>query len=111
MRVQFQDSVKGKTQNTHALAIDSKSEEGVTVAQVEKATKALVGSLRKVKSWPKQSHAEFKKAAKKMLGRIKKLPPNGIFKQGANVVRVKFSRDDIEYRVDLENLRGHNLRS
>jgi RHS repeat-associated protein len=60
---------------------------------------------------PKYLYDEFNAAVGKFDSKVSKFPPGGVI-QGGEVrsARVEFGRPGCSYRIDLQNLRGHNLR-
>jgi hypothetical protein len=115
MRVQLQDHEPGRGKdNTLARAVSAKAEPGVTVEQLCDALDGLLREAPGAKWIGKPYQPEFKKAVARIKQRIRRIPPNGIFKEGANIkpLQQTFRGDGkVVFRVDIESLRGHNLRS
>lgn len=113
MRVQFQDHESGRKDNTLGESVAAKSDPGVTVKQVHDALDRLLTEMPKVKWIGKAYHKPFEDAVRRVKKKVSGLPPNGFYGKAGNLkaLQEKFPGDGkVEYRVDVENLRGHNLR-
>jgi hypothetical protein len=114
MRVQFQDHEPGRRKdNTLAKSVSAKSDPGVTVEQIHDALDSLLHEMPAAKWIGKSYHTLFKRAVARIKRKVRTLPPNGFDKGGTNISALQqvFRGDGkVEYRIDVENLRGHNLR-
>jgi len=103
MRLQLQT---GK-HTPFGLPIINSEEIGVTKSQVFAELQALNAETLAINPELAKSK-EFQSAIISMSVKVKNLL--GGVTQGGNVLRTKFKYQGTEYRIDLENLRGHNLR-
>jgi RHS repeat-associated protein len=117
MRVQLQDAPG----HTFGIPITNVPELGVTVGQVGQAVLAMWQYRRSLASWFPESHDTA--LIKGMAGVTKKAKdsyPFGVFQGSSQVYSRQWNENDSRgnrpvprgyYRVDFENLRGHNLRN
>jgi RHS repeat-associated protein len=116
MRLQLQDT----TGNTFGIPIVNTKEVGVTVSQVGQAVLGLWQYRRTLASWFPGSHdTALIKGMAGVTKTAKGLPPVGVFQGSTQLYSFQWNRDDPKglrpvkrgyYRVEIENLRGHNLR-
>jgi hypothetical protein len=114
MRVQFQDSQAGRTVNTFAQAVENSEAEGVTVAQVHLLLDQMLAQMPLQARWiPSRLHPQFRIMVDETRRKVANAPPGGVFGIGGNVRALQSTyrdRGGTEYRVDVENCRGSNLR-
>lgn len=116
MRLQLQDAPG----HTFGIPIENVPEVGVTVSQVGQAVLSLWQYRRTLASWfPQEYDTALIKAMAGVTKRAKELPPFGVFQGNPQVYSRQWNKNDFNgnqpvdrgyYRVDFENLRGHNLR-
>jgi len=99
MRVQLQEG------NTHydSEVVTALPQRGVTVVQMERALEVMFHRAKTL--IPSRFESDFLGAIARTSVGLRLFPPVGVI-QGGNVWRETFS----SFRVDTENLRGHNLR-
>jgi hypothetical protein len=117
MRLQLQDHPG----NTFGIPIINTKEVGVTVGQVGQAVLALWSFRRTFATWFPQSHeTALIKAMAGVTKKAKEAYPDGVFGGSSQVYSRQWNQNDPKgnrpvsygyYRVDFENLRGHNLRN
>jgi len=110
MRLQLQYG----TNNLWSAPIVNTAQTGVTVRQVQAMLNIL--NLQIQLGMVDVSKTGYQGAMINMSSRLNQIPPSGVI-QGGNVLRSTFTTrstidfsDYKKYRIDLENLRGHNLR-
>ncbi|MCP3997128.1 MAG: RHS repeat-associated core domain-containing protein, partial [bacterium] len=112
MRVQLQDeSTKFGVQHTHAIPVTAPASEGVKAIVARAALEVLFWSTtpETVPWFPQKERTEFMFAIIKQSIRIGKL-----VRGGGIPIQMSWSEEfgpNDFYRVDLENVRGHNLRN
>ena len=108
MRVQFQVSplTGGVTLNTHALPVFGPKNNGVTVADVEATMRILFNTLPGW--WPNALESPAIGLMARQSMHIRKVPPNGVLSDWTH--KESFEQRKFEYRIDIENIRGHNLK-
>ena len=114
MRVQLQWSKAGKTETYKTKVVNASPDVGVTVRQLQGALKILWDSIYE------DNHTRFQKnryrshfghAITTISNRLNGRPPVGVMQEPFNIEREEWTDDRGGYfRVDVENLRGHNLR-
>jgi hypothetical protein len=113
MRVQFQDCQNGKTVNTLSLDVEGTDAAGVTVDQVQACLDELLNKMPTEARWiPSRLHPTFRQMVERTKQKVADAPPGGVFQIGGNVRTLQSTyrdRGGKEYRVDVENCRGHNL--
>ena len=117
MRLQLQNAA-GKT---FGIPIYNTPEVGVTVSQVGEAALALWSYRRTLAKWfPVEHDTALIKGLSGVTKTAKSLPPFGVFQGNSQVYSRQWNKNDPKgnksvnrgyYRVDFENLRGHNLRN
>jgi hypothetical protein len=114
MRAQFQDCQSGKTLHTFALPVESDDPDGVTVAQVHALLDQMLALMPTQATWiPSRLHVQFRQMVEQTKQKVAKAPPSGVWQVGGNVRAFQSTyrdRNGVEYRVDVENCRGHNLK-
>jgi RHS repeat-associated protein len=111
MRVQLQDSKGGRTLNTHAVIRSAPSKTGVTVLQMRSALHQLWEEIPTHAPWfpYDKLENEFFSGVIYLSKRLGEYPPGGVI-QGGNFLRYEIMYRKVDFRIDIENLRGHNLR-
>jgi RHS repeat-associated protein len=117
MRLQLQD-LPG---HTFGIPIINNPEVGVTVGQVGQAALALWSFRKTFAQWFPESHeTALIKAMAGVTKKAREAYPQGVFGGSSQVYSRQWNQNDSKgnrpvprgyYRVDFENLRGHNLRS
>lgn len=116
MRVQFQDSRKGKTVNTFAEAVIPKpGKDAVTKKDIEDKIHEMLQQMGRAteSKWivgPLQQ--QFKVAASQVLQQVK-LVKGGYDKAKGIVAKKEFAsprEHGVKYRVEVENMIGFNLK-
>jgi RHS repeat-associated protein len=116
MRVQLQDETTrygGASTHTHGVTRANRSSVGVTARQMRDAMDQLYRTYRKDAPWyPKGLDTELVWAIITTSERITGIVASGgVVQTGTLRPNLTwFGPDGVEYRLDLENLRGHNLR-
>jgi hypothetical protein len=109
MRVQLQDDTMITT-NTYGVTRSNNPVPGVTVLQVRDALSELYSMVQIRAPWfPSRLSPQLATAIILLSQRLGQYPPGGTTASG-NIERRTFRDRGIQYRVDIENLRGHNLR-
>lgn len=103
MRLQLQT---GKN-NLFGLPITNSEKIGIIKSQVFAGLQTLKAEILVTNPGLAKSK-EFQSAIISMSAKVKNLPVGVI--QGGNVLRIEFQYQGEKYRIDLENLRGYNLR-
>jgi hypothetical protein len=83
--------------------------DGVTLLQIRSLMVLMYGGAKATGEFPNSCLTQLRSSIIEMSQKIKRFPPLGVI-TGANIERVKFKCQACEYRIDLENKRGHNLR-
>ena len=116
MRVQFQDSQKGKTVNTFAAAVTPKpGNDAVTKKDIEDKLREMLRQMGRAADakWivgPLQQ--QFKVAASQVLQQVKQVK-GGYDKARGIVAKKEFAsprEHGVKYRVEVENMIGFNLK-
>jgi hypothetical protein len=110
MRVQLQDDtmIRG---HTYGVTRTANPNPGVTVLQVRHALAELYHNVRIGAPWfPLRLLPQLVTAVVLLSQRLGQYPPGGTTTSGM-IERRTFSDRGIQYRVDIENLFGHNLRA
>jgi RHS repeat-associated protein len=117
MRLQLQDGPG----NTFGIPIENIPEVGVTVGQVGEAVMGMWAYRRSLAKWFPQEHdTALIKAMAGVTKKAKESYPLGVFQGSSQVYSRQWNQNDPKgnrpvprgyYRVDFENLRGHNLRN
>jgi RHS repeat-associated protein len=107
MRVQLQEG----DSETYGVPRAAPAESGVSVRQMRDALQQLYEDIPTKAPWfpLNRLQNEFYTAVVYISQRLGTFPPNGII-QGGNILRYVINDRRKEYRLDVENLRGHNLR-
>lgn len=105
MRVQLQQSRAGVTLKTHGIPIFGPATPGIGVRQVQAALARLFAEAQILDWFPNSQLRDLRTAIIRVSQALNRYPPGGII-WGGNIEREEFG----EFRVDIENLRGHNLR-
>jgi RHS repeat-associated protein len=115
MRVQLQDSQAGKTLHTNGpLPLVAPSSTGVTVRQVQGALTILYQNYRLIAPWfPTSLDPQLAGAIAYVSMRLNRWPAIGGTPAGLirSLETANFTKGQVQYRVDVDNLRGRNLRS
>lgn len=109
MRLQLQDDtmIAG---HTYGITRTNNSIPGVTVLQMRHALFELYHTVAVGAPWfPLRLRPRLVGAIVYLSQRLGQYPPGGTV-SGGNVERATFLDRGIQYRLDIENLRGHNLR-
>ncbi len=117
MRLQLQDDPG----NTFGIPITNISDIGVTVGQVNQAVMALWSYRRNLAAWfPKKHDTALIKGMAGVTKKADNAYPRGVFEGSSQVYSRQWNKNDPKgnkpvdrgyYRVDFENIRGHNLRN
>ena len=109
MRVQLQDDtmIRG---HTYGVTRTNAPNPGVTVLQIRNALGELYHMVQVRAPWfPARLLPQLVNAIIQLSQRVGQYPPGGTTASG-NIERRVFTDRGIQYRVDIENLYGHNLR-
>jgi RHS repeat-associated protein len=108
MRVQLQLG----SEKTYGIPISAPQDPGVATRQVRDSLQELYNNYPKQTPWfPQSLDGKLRCAIIDISQELKRFPPSGVT-QGGNIVRSEFAGEKgKKYRVDVENLRGHNLRN
>jgi hypothetical protein len=112
MRVQLQESRSGVTLHTEGIPIEGDPNRGVTVRQVQAALGELFSRARGL-NWFKNTYMrDLRRAIINTSQELNRYPPLGISRIGnMREVSHEFPGPNRSmYRVDVDNLRGTNLR-
>ena len=110
IRVQLQDDtmIRG---HTYGVARTNNPNPGVTVLQVRNALAEMYQNVQVRAPWfPLRLLPQLVTAIVLLSQRLGQYPPGGTSASG-NIERRTFTDRGIQYRVDIENLFGHNLRA
>jgi hypothetical protein len=112
MRVQLQDDTNKKySKHTFGITRTNNASTGVTKLQLRNAMDELYQGLAIRATWfPLTLRPQLKNAIILISQKLDQYPPSGTQTSG-NIERITFLDRGIQYRVDIENLFGHNLRS
>ena len=112
MRVQLQDDTNIKhAPHTYGIARTANATTGVTVLQIRHALMEMYQDVAMRAPWfPLRLRPQLVAAIIAMSQKLGHYPPAGIQRPG-NIERATFVDHGTQYRVDLENLFGHNLRA
>ena len=112
MRVQLQDDTNFKNHpHTFGIARTANASTGVTTLQIRHALAELYQTVNVRATWfPLRLLPRLISAIISMSQKLNHYPPAGIQRPG-NIERETFVDRGVQYRVDLENLFGHNLRA
>lgn len=106
VRVQLQGSRSGQTPYTDAIVVNGPADTGVTIAQVNAAIRFLFYNH---KVGYTGGDTDFIKGMAYMSKRLTRYPPSGTSTIG-NIERYDWSGGKLSWRLDVENLRGTNLK-
>lgn len=110
LRVQLQDDSMIRS-HTYGVTRTANPNPGVTVLQVRHALAELFQNVQISAPWfPLRLRSQLVTAIVILSQRLGRYPPGGTTASG-NIERQAFSDRGIQYRVDIENLFGHNLRA
>lgn len=106
MRVQLQDT----RDHTNSVVVSNSARSGVTVRQVRDAMKQLYDTRRSAAQWfPSAMDGWFRSSIVLLSIKLGQYIPGGTTSQGTIEQRLG-TYHGVQYRIDIENLRGHNLR-
>jgi len=109
MRVQLQDDTMIST-HTYGVTRVNNPVPGVTVLQIRAALQELYQNVQLRAPWfPLRLCPQLVTAIVRLSIRVAHYPPGGTTASG-NIDRETFNDRGTQYRVDIENLFGHNLR-
>jgi hypothetical protein len=110
MRVQLQDDTMKKN-HTFGVARSANASTGVTTLHLRNAMKELYQDVGIRAAWfPLRLRPQLINAIIQLSKKLDQYPPGGTRASG-NIERFTFLDHGIQYRLDIENLFGHNLRS
>ena len=111
MRVQLQDDKPAALEHTWGLVAVNTPEFGVTTLQIRTLLADLYAGYKVAAPWfPSRLEKQLIQAIVLLSQSLKRFPPVGVA-MGGNIDREKWLDRGVEYRVDIENERGLNLRS
>jgi RHS repeat-associated protein len=114
VRSQVQDSQAGKTLHTASDLAEEQQPygRGVTVRQVQASLKKLYDKVRRTRWYPSELYGELGSAIVSARRRLNEIPAQGGVQGTTGILRRTWhgTTKAIEYRLDIENLNGWNLR-
>jgi hypothetical protein len=112
MRVQLQDDTMKKNHpHTFGVARSANASTGVKRLHMRNAMKELYQDVGIRAAWfPLRFLPQLVSAIIRISQKLDQYPPGGTQTSG-NIERITFLDHGIQYRLDIENLFGHNLRS
>lgn len=114
MRIQLQDSHSGTTKHMlgYPLVGRTGNPPGVTVNDVQAEMAVLYGDVAAKGDWfPLDLKATLGSSIVKLSKRLNRYPPGGVTGLQRGIESEQFSyTGSISYRIDIDNLRGTNLR-
>ncbi len=107
MRVQLQQG----HEHNYSISIEAMSDQGVTTRQVRDGLEELYNGASTLEWFPfNKLQAWMRRSIIVLSQELKRFPPNGVREENRNILRKEEKYNRKEYRIDIENMKGWNLR-